>query len=204
MPFERIRPFKCFGQTEAEKLSYLERFVRSCAHCKSIAKARTGTVFGEGSLEPNLLFIGEAPGSEEDASGRPFVGRAGQLLRSVIGELELGMDHVYIANVLKCRPDTPFGQGNRPPSKPEMDDCLPYLLAQIEILDPNVIVAMGNTAISALGSDETISQARGTNWVFRRRWDVYATWHPSYVLQNPGSRKQFKEDIDKAAVKSGL
>jgi DNA polymerase len=131
------------------------------------------------------MFVGEAPGADEDVQGEPFVGRAGQLLTRIIEAMGLGRDKVYIGNVLKCRPDTP-GQssGNRKPTSEEMKTCLPYLLEQIEIIQPRVIVALGATAIEGLfGRPMAITRVRGT-WLEFRGVPVMPTYHPAYLLRN--------------------
>jgi len=204
MPFERIRPARYHGATKQERLDWLRRRVARCENCPNLVKTRRKTVFGEGSLDAFVMLVGEAPGEDEDYFGRPFIGRAGKLLRQSLQDADISLDDVYITNVLKCRPDPPLGQANRPPTKPEMDDCLPYLLAQIEVVDPPVIVALGATAISALGSTSTISEARGTNWVFRRKWDVVATYHPAFILRSPSYKTEFLEDLEEAARIAGV
>ncbi len=131
------------------------------------------------------MFIGEAPGADEDAQGEPFVGPAGQLLTRIIQTMGLSRETVYIANILKCRPDTP-GQsfGNRKPTADEMKTCLPYLLAQIDLIRPSVIVALGSTAVEGLlGKSEGISKLRGKFHAFREI-PLMPTFHPSYLLRN--------------------
>ncbi len=173
------------GQVPERQLAYLERIVEGCTKCESICKERTRTVFGEGCVEQGGIFIvGEAPGVDEDALGRPFIGRAGQLLVKVLRRFGLLRNDVYLANCLKCRPNPPLGMSNRPPTRPELVDCLPYLYAQIEILKPCIVVALGNTALEGLGVDKPISKIRGT--VLHLSFGpVVPTWHPAYVLRNP-------------------
>ena len=125
--------------------------VSVCMLCPHLAASRTQTVFGVGNPDADLMFIGEAPGADEDRQGEPFVGRAGQLLTRIIGTMGLGRSDVYIANILKCRPDMPRGvSGNRPPTPVEMQTCLPYLAEQIDIIQPRVLVALGATAVEGL------------------------------------------------------
>jgi DNA polymerase len=144
------------------------------------------------------MFVGEAPGADEDAQGEPFVGRAGQLLTKIIETMGFSRSSVYIANVLKCRPDMPPGTfGNRPPTGEEMRTCLPYLLAQIEIIRPKVIVALGSTAVRGLlpRVDTPIGRLRGKFTDFRGV-PLMPTFHPSYVLRegdNATKRKVWED-----------
>lgn len=155
-----------------------------CQKCPHLVNTRTQVVFGVGSLDAELMFVGEAPGADEDRQGEPFVGRAGQLLTKIIGAMGYGRDTVYIANILKCRPDMPPGsRGNRPPRDEEMDTCKPYLLSQIEIIRPKVIVALGLTAVNGLlGQKTTMGSVRG-RWQLFRGVPVMPTYHPSYLLR---------------------
>jgi DNA polymerase len=163
----------------------LSQRVRACLKCPHLVKSRKNVVFGVGDIHAELMFVGEAPGADEDAQGEPFVGAAGQLLTRIIKAMGLGRENVYIANILKCRPDTP-GQayGNRKPTGEEMKTCLPYLLAQIDLIGPKVIVALGATAIEGLmGGGREIGKMRGHFQTFR---DVplMPTFHPAYLLRN--------------------
>ena len=156
-----------------------------CQKCSSLASSRKNVVFGVGTIHTELMFVGEAPGADEDIHGEPFVGKAGQLLTKIIQTMNFSRDSVYIANVLKCRPDTP-GQafGNRKPTPEEMSTCLPFLLAQIEIIKPKVIVALGATAMEGLfGKPIPIMKTRGT-WQTFRGIPVMPTFHPAYLLRN--------------------
>ena len=130
--------------SKAERLARLRSVAEVCQKCPHLAASRRTVVFGVGNPEAELIFVGEAPGADEDVQGEPFVGRAGQLLTKIIETMGYRREDVYIANILKCRPDTP-GQsaGNRPPTPEEMTTCLPYLLEQIEVIQPKVIVALG-------------------------------------------------------------
>lgn len=156
-----------------------------CQKCPHLVRSRTQVVFGVGSLEAELMFVGEAPGADEDRLGEPFVGRAGQLLTRIITAMGLTRETVYIANLLKCRPDLPPGvRGNRAPSPDEMDTCKPYLLNQIEIIRPRVIVALGTTAVQGLlGLKVTMNSVRG-RWQEFRGIPVMPTFHPSYLLRS--------------------
>jgi uracil-DNA glycosylase len=156
-----------------------------CQKCGHLAAARKQVVFGVGDIHSPLMFVGEAPGADEDAQGEPFVGRAGQLLTRIIQTMGFARDTVYIANILKCRPDTP-GQtaGNRKPTGDEMKTCLPYLLAQIDLIRPRVIVALGATAVEGLmGRMPGITRLRG-QWLTFRDTPLMPTYHPAYLLRN--------------------
>ena len=172
--------------TKAERLAALKKQTSACTICPHLAKSRTQVVFGVGNPEAKLMFVGEAPGADEDEKGEPFVGRAGQLLTKMIVAMELTRDQVYIANVLKCRPDMPAkSSGNRKPTRTEMDSCLPYLRAQVAVIAPQVIVALGATAVEGLfGPQKTnISRLRGS-WRELDGVPVRLTFHPSYLLHN--------------------
>jgi DNA polymerase len=147
--------------------------------------ARKHVVFGVGDINARLMFVGEAPGVDEDLQGEPFVGAAGHLLTKIIGAMGLSRDTVYIANILKCRPDMPpRSSGNRKPTLPEMQTCLPYLREQIALIEPSVIVALGATAVEGLlGATEGISRLRG-KWQSFAGIPVMPTYHPAYLLRN--------------------
>ena len=165
-----------------------------CQKCSNLVASRKNVVFGVGSIDAELMFIGEAPGAEEDEQAEPFVGRAGQLLTKIIQTMGLSREQVYIANILKCRPDTP-GQdyGNRPPTPEEMERCLPYLHAQIDLIKPKAIVALGATAVDGLFGKVPglgITKLRG-KWREYRGIPVMPTYHPSYLLRpNPNNIKR--------------
>lgn len=181
------------GQDKAGRLEPLRSRVAICARCPHLVSSRTQTVFGVGNIDAELMFIGEAPGADEDRQGEPFVGRAGQLLTRIIAAMGFSREDVYIANVLKCRPDMPMGTpGNRPPTPKEMATCLPYLSEQIEIIRPKVLVALGATAVEGLlGRREPMGKMRG-------RWHTYGetplmiTFHPSYLLRNQSNTEKRK------------
>ncbi|MDQ3546265.1 MAG: uracil-DNA glycosylase [Verrucomicrobiota bacterium] len=167
--------------------------VAGCVKCPHLASSRTQTVFGVGNPEAELMFIGEAPGADEDRQGEPFVGRAGQLLTKIIAAMGYGRDDVYIANVLKCRPDMPAGEpGNRKPTPEEMATCLPYLAEQIEIIGPKVLVALGATAVEGLLQiREPMGKLRG-RWHSYRDTPLMITFHPSYLLRNQNNTEKRK------------
>src|SRR6266480_2809124 len=136
---------------KAELLAPIRERVRVCKKCPHLARSRTQTVFGVGNPDAELMFVGEAPGVDEDAQGEPFVGRAGQLLTKILKAMGFAREDVYIANILKCRPDTPAGSfGNRAPTPAEMQTCRPYLVEQIEIIQPKVLIALGAVAVEGL------------------------------------------------------
>lgn len=172
--------------------------VAVCIKCPHLARTRTQTVFGVGNPDADLMFIGEAPGADEDARGEPFVGRAGQLLTKIIETMGFRREEVYIANVLKCRPDMPRGSsGNRPPTPVEMQTCLPYLAEQIDIIQPKVLVALGATAVEGLlGFRSTMREMRG-RWHSHHETPLMITYHPSYLLRNqaPSEKRKVWEDM---------
>ena len=156
-----------------------------CVKCAHLAASRKNVAFGVGDASSPLMFVGEAPGADEDVQGEPFVGKAGQLLTRIIQTMGFTRDTVYIANILKCRPDTP-GQsaGNRKPTPEEMQACLPYLQAQIDVIKPRVIVALGGVAIEGLlGKTVGITRLRG-QWQTYRDFPLMPTYHPAYLLRN--------------------
>jgi DNA polymerase len=178
-----------------------------CQKCPHLARSRKTVVFGVGSIEAELMFVGEAPGADEDREGEPFVGAAGQLLTKIIKTMGLSRETVYIANILKCRPDTP-GQtaGNRKPTAEEMRTCLPYLLEQIECIRPKVMVALGATAIEGLlGKTEGIGKLRGKFQTFRDI-PLMPTFHPAYLLRNQALSEKRKvwEDMLQVMEKLGM
>lgn len=173
------------GAGKADLLRAVQERVKTCRQCPHLASSRTQTVFGVGDPDADLMFIGEAPGADEDARGEPFVGRAGQLLTRIIETMGFARAGVYIANILKCRPDMPRGSsGNRPPTPAEMQTCLSYLTEQIEIVKPKVLVALGATAVEGLlGFRGTMRDLRG-KWHSYQDTPLMITYHPSYLLRN--------------------
>jgi uracil-DNA glycosylase len=168
-----------------QRLASLREKVLVCTKCSHLAAFRHTVVFGVGNPSADLMFVGEAPGADEDLRGEPFVGRAGELLTRIIETMGFRRSDVYIANVLKCRPDMPKGSsGNRQPTPEEMQTCLPYLRAQIEIIEPKVMVALGGVAMRGLfGTSEPMKSLRG-RWHSFGNIPVMATFHPSYLLRN--------------------
>jgi DNA polymerase len=169
----------------AADMDELRQRAFACIKCPHLVRSRKNVVFGVGSVYAELMFVGEAPGADEDAQGEPFVGAAGQLLTRIIKTMGLSRETVYIANILKCRPDMPAqSSGNRKPTPDEMKTCLPYLLAQIELIRPKVLVALGATAIEGLlGKVEAIGKLRGKFQIFRNI-PLMPTFHPAYLLRN--------------------
>ena len=178
---------------KSTRLAPLREQVAVCRLCPHLASSRTQTVFGVGNLDAELMFIGEAPGADEDRQGEPFVGRAGQLLTKIIGAMGFNRDDVFIANVLKCRPHMPPGApGNRPPTPAEMETCLPYLTQQIEIIEPKVLVALGATAVEGLLKiREPMGKLRG-RWHSYHETPLMITFHPSYLLRNQSNTEKRK------------
>jgi uracil-DNA glycosylase len=194
-------------EAKVTALAALRQQVLCCQLCPALAKARTHVVFGVGNVHSSLMFVGEAPGADEDAQGEPFVGKAGQLLTKIIQAMGLSRDTVYIANILKCRPDTP-GQtaGNRKPTPAEMKTCLPHLLAQIEIIQPRVMVALGATAVEGLlGLTTGITKLRGHFQTFQGI-PVMPTYHPAYLLRNQAMavKREVWEDMLQVMEKTGM
>jgi DNA polymerase len=177
----------------------------ACVKCPHLASSRKNVVFGVGSIDAQLMFVGEAPGADEDEQGEPFVGKAGQLLTKIIQATGLSRADVYIANILKCRPDTP-GQtaGNRKPTSDEMATCIPYLHEQIDLIRPRVIVALGATAVEGLlGKTLGITKLRGT-WKTYRGTPLMPTYHPAYLLRNQAMSEKRKVWEDMLAVMEKL
>lgn len=185
----------------------LRQRVLPCTKCSHLASARKTVVFGVGDINAALMFIGEAPGADEDEQGEPFVGKAGQLLTRIIQTMGLSRESVYIANILKCRPDTP-GQssGNRKPTPEEMQTCIPYLHGQIDLIGPKVIVALGATAVEGLlGKTIGITRLRG-NWRTYRGIPLMPTYHPAYLLRNQAlsEKRRVWEDMLQVMEKLAL
>jgi DNA polymerase len=178
-----------------EALVQLYRDVASCARCP-LAETRTKAVFGAGNADADLMFVGEAPGAEEDRQGLPFVGRAGQLLSDLLGEIGLTREDVFIANVLKSRPP-----GNRDPLPAEIEACKPYLWRQIELIEPRVIATLGNFATKLLsGNPAGITRVRGTPQVHElggRTVFLFPLLHPAAALRTPAMKETLREDFAK-------
>lgn len=175
--------------TDAMDWNALEQAVRSCVRC-GLHATRTQTVFGVGNRAARWLFIGEAPGADEDRQGEPFVGRAGQLLNAMIEAIGLQREEVYIANILKCRPP-----GNRDPQPNEVACCEPYLIRQIELIRPRLIVALGrHAAHSLLKTEAPLSRLRGQRLSYQST-PLVVTYHPAYLLRNPADKRRAWDDL---------
>jgi DNA polymerase len=190
-------------QNHLMDLDSLRAFIGDCQRCK-LSQGRTHLVFGEGSPSARLVFVGEGPGAEEDAAGRPFVGEAGKLLTKIIESgMGLKREDVYICNVVKCRPPN-----NRDPEADEVQICLPFLKQQLAIIRPEVICTLGRIAAkSLLGREFKITQERG-NWFSFMGIPLMATFHPAYILRNPSEERPLKrqvwEDVQKIMGRLGL
>ena len=183
-----VRPPAFTGGDEHD-LEAVRTELGDCRRCP-LGDRRQHLVFGEGNPSAGLVFVGEAPGADEDAQGRPFVGRAGQLLTKIIAAMGLKREEVYICNILKCRPP-----GNRNPLPDEIAACEPFLIRQLGVIRPRVICAMGSIAAHALlKSEAPISVLRGRFHSYQGI-PLMPTYHPAYLLRNPGAKKQVWEDV---------
>ena len=170
-------------------LPSLQKFLEGCARCK-LSTARTNIVFGQGNPHAKLMFVGEAPGRDEDEQGLAFVGRAGQLLTKIIEAIGMKRDDVFICNVLRCRPPN-----NRNPEPDEVASCMPFLDETIRLVGPRVIVTLGTFAAQAvLGTDEPIGRLRG-RWQTAKGTRVMPTFHPAFLLRSPERKKDVWEDM---------
>jgi uracil-DNA glycosylase family 4 len=195
-PDQPVRPSES-GATGAEPARAPEAILRviredigDCVRCKLHGLGRTQIVFGVGNPQADLMFVGEAPGADEDIQGEPFVGRAGQLLTKIIEAIGLQRSDVYIANVLKCRPP-----GNRNPEPDEVEQCEPFLLRQIDTIKPKVIVALGKFAAQCLlKTNDPITRLRGREYKYRDAV-LIPTYHPAYLLRTPSAKREVWEDM---------
>lgn len=191
-------PSSAAGLTNAGELVKLKARSSDCERC-DLCKSRTNLVFGEGAPDADIMFVGEAPGRDEDKQGRPFVGRAGKLLTDIIKAMGFDREEVYIANILKCRPP-----GNRNPEPQEIAQCMPILTEQINAISPKVICTLGKFAShTLLATEEPISRLRGE---FREygRVKVMPTYHPAYLLRNPKAKKDVWKDMKQVASFLGV
>jgi len=178
------------SRNPTEALAAIRADIGDCTRCKLHAQGRRQIVFGVGNPDADLMFVGEAPGADEDVQGIPFVGRAGQLLTKIIEAIDLKREDVYIANVIKCRPP-----GNRNPEQDEVETCEPFLFQQIDAIKPKVIVALGKFgAQTLLRTLDPISRLRGRVYEFRGA-KLIPTFHPAYLLRNPASKREVWEDM---------
>jgi len=179
-------------------LDELKAIAVVCVKCK-LAKTRTQVVYGVGNPNADLMFIGEAPGRDEDLKGEPFVGRAGQLLTDIIKAMKLTRDDVYIANVVKCRPPE-----NRNPEPEELDACRPYIRRQVEIIQPKVIVTLGKFALQSLTEKSYGITATRGQWLEYNSVKVMPTYHPAYLLRTPSAKKDVWADMKKVMAELGM
>ena len=181
-----------FARSSGETLQAIREDIGDCTRCKLHGLGRKQIVYGVGNAAADLMFVGEAPGADEDVQGIPFVGRAGQLLTKIIEAIGLTRDDVYIANVIKCRPP-----GNRNPDPDEVDSCEGFLFRQIDSIKPKVIVALGTFAAKALlKTQDPISRLRGRVYEYRGA-KLIPTFHPAFLLRSPDRKRDVWEDMKK-------
>jgi DNA polymerase len=184
--------------TEISDWDLLSAEAHDCTKCR-LAGGRTNVVFGVGNPNADLMFIGEAPGRDEDEKGEPFVGRAGQLLTDIIKAMKLSRDQVYIANVIKCRPPE-----NRNPEADELDACRPFIRRQVELIKPKVIVTLGRFGLQSLTEKSYgISAVRG-QWLEYNGIKLMPTYHPAYLLRTPAAKKDVWADMKKVMAELGI
>ena len=190
-PMAPAEPIVQLFNSPADALAALKTEIgAACTRCKLHTLGRTQVVFGVGNPQADLMFVGEAPGADEDIQGEPFVGRAGQLLTKIIEAIGMRREDVYIANVIKCRPP-----GNRNPEPDEVEQCEPFLFRQIDTIQPKVIVALGKFAAQCLlRTTEPITRIRGKEFKYRDAI-LMPTYHPAYLLRNPSAKRDVWEDM---------
>jgi DNA polymerase len=182
----------------SSEFEVLRAQAEACTKCR-LAGTRTHVVFGVGNPNADLMFVGEAPGRDEDVQGEPFVGRAGQLLTDIIKAMKLTRDQVYIANVIKCRPPE-----NRNPEPDELDACRPFIRRQVELIQPKVIVTLGRFGLQSLTEKAYgISTVRG-QWLDYNGIRLMPTYHPAYLLRNPAAKKEVWADMKKVMAELGI
>lgn len=176
--------------SRASQLQLLQSEVSQCTKCDELASCRKNTVFGVGNPAPQVCFLGEGPGADEDRQGEPFVGAAGQLLNRIIEACKMEREDVYILNTVKCRPP-----GNRNPAEDELANCWPYAVRQLEILQPDFICCLGSVAArTLLQTKQSIGRMRGQFFKYRGS-QVIVTYHPAYLLRNPSAKRQVWDDM---------
>jgi uracil-DNA glycosylase family 4 len=176
-------------QDKPTALRLIREDIGDCTRCR-LHTGRTNLVFGVGNVDAEIMFVGEGPGADEDAQGEPFVGRAGQLLNNMISAMGLRREDVYIANVVKCRPPS-----NRTPERDECDTCIPFLMRQIEVIKPKVIVALGAVAAkNLLALNDSMANLRG-RWYDFKGARLLVTYHPAFLLRDPRQKKQAWKDL---------
>ena len=200
--FDQLAPLPTQIIPAAERVAALEAIradIGDCTRCPLAYGGRHKIVFADGDPNARLMFVGEGPGADEDASGLPFVGKAGQLLNNMIKAMGLQREEVYIANIVKCRPP-----GNRTPEPIEANTCSPFLLRQIDIVRPQVIVALGGTAATyLLGVKQSLSSLRG-RWYSTRGAKLAVTYHPAFLLRDPRQKGEAWKDLQMVMVELGL
>ena len=180
-------------------LCLIREDIGDCTRCRLHKQGRKQIVFGVGNPKADLMFIGEAPGADEDEQGEPFVGRAGQLLNNMIKAMGLQREEVYIANIIKCRPP-----GNRTPERDECETCSPFLMRQIEVINPKAIVALGAVAAKTLlAINAPMSELRG-RWYDFRGTKLAVTYHPAFLLRDPRQKKETWKDLQMVMEDLGL
>lgn len=190
--------FEAAERVEDDSLEKIQEYIGDCRRCR-LCERRNTIVFGDGNPRAELMFIGEGPGHDEDVQGLPFVGRAGKLLTQMIEAMGLARRDVYIANVVKCRPPE-----NRTPEKVEVATCSPFLLRQVDVIRPKVIVCLGGVAAQTLlNTNRSISHFRG-EWLEFRGARLIATYHPAYLLRNPNAKGEVWKDLQKVMAVLGL
>ncbi|MDQ2835075.1 MAG: uracil-DNA glycosylase [Acidobacteriota bacterium] len=184
---------------KGDALSAIQHEIGDCTRCPLAYAGRRSIVFGDGDANARLMFVGEGPGADEDVSGVPFVGKAGQLLNNMIQAMGLKRDEVYIANIVKCRPP-----GNRVPEPAEAQTCDPFLLRQIDVVQPQVVVALGATAaMYLLGLKQSLSSLRG-RWHECRGAKLAVTYHPAFLLRDPRQKGEAWKDLQMVMTELGL
>jgi DNA polymerase len=183
---------------KATALDAVRADIGDCTRCR-LSKQRTNIVFGTGNVNAEIMFVGEGPGADEDEQGLPFVGRAGQLLNNMISAMGISREDVYIANVVKCRPP-----GNRTPERDECDTCSPFLMRQIEIVKPKIIVALGAVAAkNLLGLNDSMANLRGQIYDFKNT-KLAVTYHPAYLLRDPRQKAEAWKDLQMVMKHLGM
>jgi len=191
-------PSSSISSLNYRSLEELEQFIGDCDRCK-LSTGRKHIVFGEGSPHARLVFVGEAPGMDEDLSGKPFVGQAGKLLTDIINAMDLTRDEVYICNIVKCHPPR-----NRDPEAGEIETCFPFLKAQISLIQPEVICTLGRiSAQSLVNKDLKITRDRG-KWRSFMDIPLMPTYHPAYLLRYPQAKREVWEDVQEIMQHLGL
>jgi len=194
LPEQRVAP-----EDKAAALLTIQQEIGDCTRCPLAYAGRNKIVFADGDPNAKLMFVGEGPGADEDKTGLPFVGKAGQLLNNMIGAMGLKREQVYIANIVKCRPP-----GNRVPEPIEANTCSPFLLQQIDVVQPQVIVALGATAATyLLGVKRSLGSLRG-HWHEVRGTKVVVTYHPAFLLRDPSQKSEAWKDLQRVMVELGL